>query len=256
LKDEELPVRLRAIRGLGRIGTRSSLPALDRQDADPGTREAKELALARTLIAYREGVDRDDIEFVLGKRRRPGDPDQMLPLQLRTTTSKLVRDAVADLGSHPYGIDLADEIAFDIRIGDAQWLLALNRQAIGSSVIPEVTRRRLVAGLMLRLAPAVDSYAVQHIVFTRPAGGALAEILVLRTDGELMYSGRAETSDGVLGFELRDIDRAATAPMRVDGRLTSSGFELETAILFGDRRHKRRAQAESTRVLSRAELKK
>lgn len=254
LRAEEAQVRIRVVRGLGRIGGPGSLPSLDKMRAKPGSPEDKELALARTLISYRNGIERDDISFQRGKRRRPGKPENLLPLKLRPTRDTKSRRIIKAQGAHPYGITLSTRLAFKVDIGRARWLLAINREARGKGFVPRITRKRIITGLMLRHFRATDTYSVQYIVLTRANAEGVIEILVMRTDGEMMYSGGLESVGKRLDFHLFDIERRGTAPTRVEGRLTPKGFELEVLIPFGSRKRKQRATAEPVRILPRARL--
>lgn len=64
--------------------------------------------------------------------------------------------------------------------------------------------------------------------------------MVVRSDGELFYSGKTEAVNDILSFSLSDIQRSETAPTAVNGKLTKSGIELEMIIASRKRKDKRR----------------
>ena len=88
--------------------------------------------------------------------------------------------------------------------------------------------------LLARHDERTKSAAVQYVVLSDPDGDG-ARIMVVRTDGELVYSGELSRPRGLLSFAVRDIARRGTAPTNVKGHLTTRGVELEVSIPFGRR---------------------
>ena len=58
---------------------------------------------------------------------------------------------------------------------------------------------------------------------------------VVRTDGEVMYTGTAEQVGSAVAFAMADVDRPATAPTTVEGTVTSTGVDLELSVPFATR---------------------
>jgi HEAT repeat protein len=249
LGTDEPDVRYRIIKSLGRVGGMRALRRLDRLPAPAGEAEAKGLAFAKALIAYRHGIDRDDIAFVKGVRRKPGVPGQLLELRIkRVLSGPRIAEVVDSLGQDTFGIQLTRDLVFDIDVGRAHWTLLLNRDANREGMLERIGERRWLLGLLALRAPATGTHSVQYVVLTKPVG-AQTQILVLRSDGELVYSGQAELSPEGLGFHVSDVKRRGTAPTRVEGRLTGRGFQLSVVLPFRMRKDKRRAQTESARAL-------
>jgi HEAT repeat protein len=249
LGTEEADVRYRVIKSLGHIGGLPALRRLDQLPAPAGEAEAKQLAFAKALIAYRDGLDRDDIPFVEGVRRQPGEPDQLLELSLtRVLSPDRIAEVIDQLGRDTFGIQLARDLAFDIDVGRAHWTLLLNRDPATKGLLEALGERRWLLGVLALRAPATGTHSVQYVALTKPVG-AKTQILIVRNDGEVVYSGEAELSAEGLGFQVSDVKRRGTAPTRVEGRLTGRGFQLTVALPFRMRKDKRRAQTQSARSL-------
>lgn len=249
LRVDEPEVRYRVIKSLGHVGGPRALRRLDQLPPPPSEAEAKQLAFAKALIAYRQGVDRDDISFVEGVRRRPGKTDQLLELRLkRMLSARRIGEVVRALGRDTFGIEPATDLAFEVDVGRAHWTLLLNRDAVEDGVLEPIRRRRWLLGLLALRAPATKTHSVQYVVLTKPVEDA-TEILVVRSAGDVVYSGRAELSPEGLGFQVSDVKRRGTAPTRVEGRLTARGFDLSVVLPFRMRVDQRKAQVQSARSL-------
>ncbi len=249
LRVEEPEVRYRVIKSLGRVGGPKALRRLDQLPAPANEAEAKQLAFAKALIAYRAGIDRDDIPFVEGIRRRPGEPEQLLELRLKQMVSaRRIAEVIDALGRDMFGIQAAEDMAFEVEVGRAHWTLLLNREAVEHGLLESLARRRWLLGLLALLAPATRTHSVQYVVLTKPVNEAF-EILVVRSAGDVLYSGRAETSPEGLGFQVSDVKRRGTAPTRVEGRFTGKGFELTVALPFRKRVDERTVKVQSKRSL-------
>lgn len=105
-----------------------------------------------------------------------------------------------------------------------------------------IFERPWITALLARGHARTDSSAVQYVVLSDPHDDA-ARIMVVRTDGELVYSGELNRPRGLLSFVVRDVARRGTAPTNIKGHLTSRGVELELSIPFGRRKDPSAGQA-------------
>ena len=94
--------------------------------------------------------------------------------------------------------------------------------------------RPWIAAVVCRWYPVRTIATTQFVLLTRPAGAA-AHIDVVRSDGEIVYAGTAQRRGAATTFSIADVQRAGTAPLRLAGRLSAKGVELEVA-LAGPRR--------------------
>jgi hypothetical protein len=227
-------VRIHAIASLGCIGDQQSLAALE-QVGEPRTpAEELQLAFAKALIAHRLGLPGDYLRPRRGVRRTAGRDEELINLSLRQMRTKTIVAQRALLRGSDYGMPTSDDVGFALRAGEAYWMVFVNREMFDDSGLASLFHRRWITALLARWDNRTKSYGVQYVVLTEPIRRAV-RIMVMRTDGEQFYSGRATSPDGVLTFDMRDVARRGTAPTTVQGRLTARGIELDLAIPFGKR---------------------
>jgi hypothetical protein len=238
-------VRLEAIKSLGCIGDEDALVALDKLPwVEPGP-EQRQLAFSKALIAHRVGLARDDMPFRQGVARKPGPADALIPLSLRPMRVHAIVAERELLRGSDYGIPLSGKVGFSLRAGKARWTVFVNGELTEDGVFArssKVFERPWITALLARFDERTQSTSVQHIVLTDPVGNG-ATIMVVRTDGELFYSGRLTRPRGLLSFVVRDVARKGTAPTNVKGRLTTRGVEFEMSVPFGQRRNPRTGEA-------------
>ena len=238
-------IRLEVLKGLGCIGDAAVLDALDRiERVEPGP-ESRQLAFAKALISHRLGMTRSDLVYRAGVERVARPDDSLIELTLRPIRPRTIARERELLEGSAYSISTSDKVGFALRAGRAQWIVFVNGELTSGGIFSRSSRifeRPWVTALLTRHNDLGPTSAVQYVVLTDPDKDG-ATLMVVRTDGELFYSGRLARPDGVLGFLVRDIARRGTAPTNVRGRLTSRGIEFDVLIPFGTRRDQRTGDA-------------
>jgi hypothetical protein len=159
----------------------------------------------------------------------------MIALKLRPKLKKTTRSDLERLRGSTYGIEIGDR-GFGLRAGRASWTVFVNRELEQEGGFNRLFDRPWITALLARWNLRTRLSAVQYVVLTDPAPRSV-EIAVVRTDGELFYSGRITRKEGIFQFDIRDIERPGTAPTNVRGRLTTRGVELEAVVPFGLRKN-------------------
>jgi hypothetical protein len=232
-------VRVEVISSLGCIGDEATLDAL--QEVGPGATagERRQLSFARALIAHRLGLESDHLPFRRGVARRAGPKEELIPLTLRPVRPRTIAVERERIHGTDFGIPLSETVGFDLHAGRARWAVFVNAEITQSGGIfarsSRIFERPWIAALLARSDQRTNSSAVQYVVLSDPDDDG-ARIMVVRTDGELVYSGELKRPQGLLSFVVRDIARRGTAPTNVSGHLTSRGVEFEVSIPFGRRK--------------------
>jgi len=230
-------VRIEAIKSLGCIGDEEALAALGKVRPRRGA-EQRQLAFAKALIAHRLGLKKEDMPFRAGVARRPGEKDELIRLSLGPMRRSTIAAERKLLRGSEYGIPFSEKVGFGLRAGKARWTVFVNGELTDEGVFarsPKVFERPWVAAVLARFDEYTGSTSPQYVVLTDPEGNG-ATLMVVRTDGELFYSGRLTRPKGLLSFSVRDVARPGTAPTNVKGRLTTRGVELDVSIPFGRRK--------------------
>lgn len=234
-------LKTQIVKTLGCIGGTAALAKLDELPESPQAYTKKQVVFAKALISYRLGLDRDDLPFIQGKERLASTSRELINLSLRKMKKNSVASNLKKLLGWRYGIDLSDGFGFGLDAGKSHWALFINRQLQGERLFSAIKRRKYITGLLSLQEARTNTFAVQYIVLTNPKEQEL-DISVVRTDGEVFYTGKADLSGGILRFRMFDVERKGTAPTNVQGRLTTKGIEIDVCIPFGKRTNKRKAR--------------
>jgi hypothetical protein len=236
----EVLVRVEAIKSLGCIGDEATLRALQEVEPGSGGAQERQLAFAKALIAHRVGLEAEHLPFRTGVARRSGSEDQLIELSLRPLRPRTTAAELEHLRGSDYGIPLSARVGFGLRAGRARWTVFVNSDLTEAGAVfarsSKVFERPWITALLARIDQPTKSSAVQYIVLSDPEPNA-ARLMVVRTDGELAYSGQLTRPTGFLNFVVRDVARKGTAPTNVSGRMTSRGVEFDVRIPFGRRKN-------------------
>ena len=226
-------VQRQVIKSLGSFGDEEALKALNKLIEPRFEAGRKQLAFAKALIAHRINSPKDYLPFREGVVRERGREKEMIALSLRPLLKPIVQSQRQFLQGTTYGIDIG-EVGFELTAGKARWTVFVN-QALGvGEGYGKLFQRKWITALLAHWDPQTNSAAVQYVVLTGGKGDT-AEIIVVRTDGEIFYTGEMARTEGVMSFAMRDVMRSGTAPTNVAGNLTPQGVELTLTIPFGSR---------------------
>lgn len=232
-------VRSKVIKSLGMIGGTGAYKALSELENVQIDFVQKQLTFARALIAYRHNLDADPLPFIEGAERQRGLQDELLQLTVKPIRTPKIVAAMKRFEGSTYGIELSESTGFEVIVGKAKWMLFINKRSAEEGIIKSINSRKMIMGLLSRWIRETDTYNVQYVVLTKPTEDNQVQIMVVRSDGELFYSGKATVKGNIMSFMISDIKRPGTAPTKVRGKLTLGGIELDVSVPVSKRENKR-----------------
>jgi hypothetical protein len=232
-------VRSNVIKSLGMIGGPKAYEALSRLTNVKTAFIKKQLTLAKALIAYRHNLDADPLPFIEGVQREQRAPEALLKLTVKPVGTRKIGEAMKRFEGSTYGIELVKSTGFEVTAGKARWVLFINKQSSDAGIIKSIKSRKMIMGLLSRWIRETDTYSTQYIILTKPAKDSTVQIMVVRSDGEMLHSGKANIKGNIMSFTVSDIKRPGTAPTKVQGKLSLRGIELEVSIPVSKREDKR-----------------
>lgn len=230
--DENPRVQQAVFRALGTHAGPSTLRILTDAPEPQDASARRQLAFARTLIAHRHGLDTAHLRPVESGLRRPeqvGHQSEVnISLQRAAATAK---DRKLLLGS-TYGIELAARDA-EVVCGRT-WTVFLNRETDYTGMAERVHERPWILGLMAHWHRGRSFAIVKHVILTTPQNGRVL-VDIVRSDGERIYTGSAESEGSAVIMTLTDVDRPATVPTFILVRISRRGIDVERAAVSSKR---------------------
>lgn len=256
--------RVAAARGLGVVATpeAESLLLQSARDGDPRIQQAvftalgwfggpavarelgkirpadvharRRLELARALAVHRHGLDGPFLPAAPAARSRLTARSKTTELSLRAKSPKATATDLGKVQGPLFGIVVAPR-GYALQCGEKEWTVFVNTELDPSSgELARLRDRPWIAAVLCWWYPVRTIATTQYVLLTRPVEDA-AHIDVVRSDGEIVFTGAAEPLAAGITFSIGDVQRASRAPVRLAGRLTPKGVELEVA-LAGPRR--------------------
>ena len=194
----------------------------------------RQMQLARVLAVHRHGLDGPFLPNAPAGRSRLTGRSKTVDVSLRAKTPKATANDLGKVQGPLFGIRVADR-SLGLECARREWTLFVNKE-LGRSFgsLDRLDDRPWIAAVVCRWYPVRTIATAQYVLLTRPADAA-AQIDIVRTDGEIVYTGTAERRGAATSFSVADVKRAGAAPLRLAGRLSAKGVELEIA-LAGPRR--------------------
>lgn len=230
------------IQSLGCIGHAQALTHLESIGAPREPYVQKQLALSKALIMHRLNLPGDPLPFREGEKRTPQPGDELLGVSFHRMPVASVQKCRQHLRGCTYEIAPSDTLGLEFIAGNARWILFCNREMEAAGFPHTLLMRKWIFGLFTIENKRARSLNTQHIVLTKPSEKGV-DIQVVRTDGEVYYTGRASGAGDTITFSLRDVNRPGTAPTTFEGRLSPGGVAFDTRVAFSKRVGKRTTDA-------------
>jgi hypothetical protein len=215
----DLIVRIKIVGALARVGSRFSLPELDRLARDPEPAVSRLAAFGRSVVAYRAGLPGHEVPA----------PDDFLKVEAERSAPVLVgragleetRATVASLRNDTFGVNLSTRVGLRIDCGLTRLFLTLSEEFVRRGVAG-LLKQPMLPGLVAQRAPSDGTYSVRMVLMAGPQEKRKFHISVHRTDGtQIMFgSGAADDQEGT--FELRSVRGRGSLAAILRGRIHGS----------------------------------
>jgi hypothetical protein len=216
---------LAALGWFGGPGVASELGKIHPADAHA----RRQLQLARALAVHRHGLDGPFLPEVRAGRSRLTARSATTDLSLRAKTPKATANDLDKVQGPLFGMPVAGR-GLGLQCGRREWTVFVNEE-LGRSLgsLDRLDDRPWIAAVVCWWYPVRTIATTQYVLLTRPVGDG-AHIDVVRSDGAIVYTGTAEPQGTTTTFSIAEVERPGTAPLRLEGRLSSKGVELEVAL--------------------------
>ncbi len=236
LKAKEPALKARAAESLGRIGGRKAFEALERVKVKSGTANARTVRFARSLIAYRLGLDdarlrRPPAQRVLevGRKRTVG-------LEFETVSPNTFRAAEHYLARELPGIPLAKRGSLRFTCRHERLWLALSAEVEGAQATKRVAASTAVVAVLLKESHCPDTWYVYEYFLSHPRTSDTADLFGVRPTGEISHVGAIDLDehDAVVHLQTVNTPRLPAIELNAeyrgkDGTLTVKEAKVATA---------------------------
>lgn len=241
LQEPAPAVRRRVAQALGRVGDLTALAALDRLDVPPGTPVGRDVAMARTLIAYRYGVPGHLLGGTDGLQRLrvTKGTDIQVRGSVGVARATLANDAARELPGHTVTATQVHPIRCS-GVAGAIVLTVGGRNAASAPAPADFTTPRLV-GALIRERVCSERFTLDAYILTDDrdeTGGERIRIWLVRPDGTVVHGGTADVSDPGISFVINEANPPYGKPIRLSGSLdiTSGALTVDEAVIGGTSR--------------------
>jgi hypothetical protein len=216
-KSDDAGLARRAVEALGRLGTPATLAELKKLQLPAGP-AARSLAFARSLIAYRHGIDGERIALppratltTIDERRAVALPAARLAPQAWAALKPALQGAETTIAP-------ADKPPIEIRCGAERLLLVVNPLLDGAGAA-QALGRPLVAAVLMKFSPTLARWYLAEYVFAHPARAGAVQLVGARPSGRVVHGGSLTGAGAAWSLQLQALDSPLAAPTRVTATL-------------------------------------
>jgi hypothetical protein len=216
---------------LGRIGDEYSLnqitQAKQRMTADFAASKAQ---FAISLISYRLGLEGNDIPFP-NEDDFLDTPTDAFQMEISEASEEEIKICKLSLVTEPFGIELADRPAFQIKYDMGVGMALLNRDIVGEQGVQLLSQRKALVGVFADKTEEYGTYSVSYLVFSSPnqRSGEI-NLIATRPDGIVVSAGKARIIEPEnIEFSIRAVSQLGVFAMVIEGIIQNRNLQIKTA---------------------------
>jgi hypothetical protein len=215
LESDEPALARRAAESLGRIGERKAYEALARRRMPSGERPSRAIEFARTLIAYRLGLDTKRLKPPAAREILEPDRQRAVEIKFDPVRPEDFRAAALPLkrALPRIAVDERGSLRFSCR-RERLWVMVTSALAVPEAG-KRMGERSAVAAAVLKESTCPDGWYVYEYILTHPRDERRAEVFGVRPTGELLHYGEASLDDTVALVKLQAVNSPRVLPIVV-----------------------------------------
>lgn len=243
-RDPDVALARRAVEALGRLGSPDDLPAL-RELRLPDGAAARSLAFARSLIAYRHGLDGERVALPRGSSASVLDPARARALPVSRLTAASWTALQPELQGAERSLAPVRQPPLEIHCGKDRLLLMVNPVLDNGATAVQALGQPRVAAVLMKFSPTLGRWFLAEYVLSHPVRGGAAQLVGVRPSGRVVHTGTAARAGDGVQLQLSALDSPLAAPTLVRVRLgpsVANGLDLQAQVEPDKARNRRGPQ--------------
>lgn len=203
------PVIRRVAEVLGRIGDARALAALQRLERGRDAATDRAVRFARTLIAYRLGVDAERLASPASHAMLPLGGAPSASLVFEPLAAAALRKAMPRIREILPAVPVSAKAGLTFQCGGEHLALVVADADGNERLSDRLRRRQAVAAVLLKASACGDDWYVHELVLSHPTDRPdQAEAFGLRPSGRLLHHGIIDLVESRARVELRALNTA------------------------------------------------
>lgn len=218
------------VKALGQLGDSRAISALlNIKNTKKGSVSSK-ANFAVALISYRLGLEGNELSIPTEEEylKMSGDTQ---PIKISKASREEINKYVNSISDRQFGIQLAQEPAYEVIIGRDTNVVLLNKQYTDLENAKQLLQRRSMLGIIAYKSEEHKSYSLRYLILTSPAAQSNSNIDVIITDpdGNTMFGGMLSIRDNNIKFSIRSTSQLGGFPLLIEGDLIDRELRLTSA---------------------------
>jgi hypothetical protein len=224
------PLALRGIvKALGMVGDESAVPALEKIEKESRGFVSKLASFSAAVIAHRHNLAGHDLSVPDPKTSLKLPAARTAPIKFTAASRIELQRCIESVSDSPFGVSIDGEFGYKVSCGKRRLIVLWDRKIVATKAV-KVKARKALPAVIAAHNPENDSYSIAYIVLTAPVmNSARINLWFARTNGEIVFSGRAISVGEGYNFEVRATPRASAHAIQVKGEFKMGRLTLSEA---------------------------
>jgi hypothetical protein len=169
----------------------------------------------------------------------PRHPPQWLALDRHSARPFKVNRADAEeaacclrsLGGDRFGLELADDLAYEVRCGRRAWMILFNRECLQAESVGRLAKHKATPVAIASRSEQTGEYSISYLALSSPGEReGEVQLSIFRTTGRLAFGGAARIAGECASFSIHAVSRPGAFAIELAGRFEARSLVIETAL--------------------------
>ena len=151
------------------------------------------------------------------------------PFEVHRAGAEEVAGCLRSLGSSRFGLELAEDPAYELRCGRRAWMVLFNRQFLDSAA--SVAMCKAVPLIVASRSEQTGAYSISYLALSAPGEREdEAQLSIFRTTGRLAFGGTVRVAGDCSHFSIYAASRPGAFAIELAGRFEARSLVIDTAL--------------------------
>lgn len=219
------------MKALGRIGNKSALDAVLTAKKRAAGLAAKQAEFAAILIAHRVGLEECELPVLETSDHLEIDLHCARPFRTTKADDIDAEVCLRSLADQSFGIEFSEHSMYQARCERKTWIILLNRDFGDKNSVKMLGKKKAFLGVVAIRSEETRLYSVAYLILASPTKDEnTVNILIYRTNGNLIFSGTARVVGNCAEFSILAIPQPGAFAVKIEGTFEEGRLNISTAL--------------------------
>ncbi len=153
------------------------------------------------------------------------------PFKVNRADAEAAARCLRSLGNERLGLELAEDLAYELRCGRRTWMMLFNRDCLQAESVGRLAKHKATPVALAIRNEQTGEYSIAYLALSSPGEReGEVQLSIFRTTGRLAFGGTARVAGECASFAIHAVSRPGAFAIELAGRFEERSLVIETAL--------------------------